>query len=127
MRKLASKEKITSLTKTNIMQDVFIVVAIFGALFGITYVVITARNRERLAMIEKGINPLEHKPKPNNTSALLKWALLIIGLGFGFFVGSLLENYTTIQEVAAYFSSVFFFGGLGLLTAYLIEKKSKTE
>jgi len=108
------------------MQDVFIVVAIFAALFGIIFVIVTARNRERLSMIEKGINPLEHKPK-NNSGGLLKWALLVIGLGLGFFIGSLLAGYTSIQPEAAYFSSVFFFGGLGLLGAYLIERKTKED
>jgi hypothetical protein len=108
------------------MEDVFIVAAIFAAIFGVSYVVITARNRERLAMIEKGINPLEFKPK-SNYGGLLKWALLIIGVGIGFFVGSLFDAYTTLQEEPAYFGSVMIFGGLGLLIAYIIGKRAKEE
>ena len=110
------------------MEDVFITVAIFAAMFGITYVIVTARNRERLLMIEKGINPLEFKPKSSsNTKGLLKWALLLIGIGIGIFVGSLFEAYTTIQEEPVYFGSVLLFGGLGLLLAYLIGRKDKEE
>lgn len=105
------------------MEDIFISLAVFGSIFGIVFVVITARNRERLSMIEKGINPLEYRSKSNN-GGLLKWALLIVGLGLGFFVGSVIENYTTIQEEPAYFGSVLFFGGLGLLVAYLMERKN---
>jgi hypothetical protein len=108
------------------MEEVFIAVTVFSAVFGITYVIVTARNRERLSMIEKGINPLDYKPKSNN-GGLLKWALLVVGVGIGFFVGSIFEAYTTIDEVPVYFGSVMFFGGLGLLIAYLINRKSKEE
>ncbi len=108
------------------MEDILISLAAFASIFGIVYVVITARNRERLSMLEKGFNPLEFKPKSNN-SGLLKWALLIVGLGLGFFVGSVIENYTTIKEEPAYFGSVLFFGGLGLLIAYLMSKKNPVE
>ncbi|MEX0987741.1 MAG: DUF6249 domain-containing protein [Bacteroidales bacterium] len=108
------------------MDDILIAIAFFATAFGIIYVIFTARNRERMAMIEKSINPAEFKPQ-NNTGALLKWALLIVGLGLGFFVGSLLETYTGIRQEPAYFGSVLFFGGTGLLVAYLIHHKKKED
>lgn len=104
------------------MQDAIITIAVFAAIFGIVYVIFTARNRERMALIEKGINVLEFKTKQSgNGHGLLKWALLIIGLGLGVFVGSILDTYTGIDE-EVYFGTILLFGGLGLFIAYLISK-----
>lgn len=110
------------------MVEIFISVSIFAACFGIVYVAVTAKNRERLAMIDKGINPFENKKvRKSNTHTLLKWALLIIGLGLGVFVGSILDTTTVLEPEAVYFGSILLFGGLGLAVAYLISKKQSVE
>ena len=107
-------------------EDFLIVLIIFAAIFGIVFVVAQARNRERMAMIEKGVNPQDFmsKSKPS-VYGLLKWALLLVGLGFGLFIGSLLETYTNIPEEPAYFAATLFFGGLGLLAAFMIKKNRR--
>jgi len=106
-------------------EDIVIPIALFAALFGIVYVVITARNRERMAMLEKGADPkdlISGKPSVHN---ILKWALLLVGVGLGIFIGSLFATYTHIDEEAAYFASALFFGGLGLVVAYLVARKAE--
>lgn len=102
---------------------------IFAAIFGIVFVFISARNRERMAMIEKDVNPRDFMPGPSrpNPYGILKWALLLVGLGFGLFIGSVLETYTAIAEEPAYFASALFFGGLGLVVAFLILKKADQQ
>ena len=109
-------------------EDIFIVLIIFAALFGIVFVIAQARNRERMAMIEKGISPKDFlvNRKPNSYG-ILKWALLLVGVGFGLFIGSVLETYTSIQEVPAYFASALFFGGAGLFAAFTIAKKAEEK
>lgn len=87
--------------------------------------IVTARNRERMAMIEKGANPGDLISGKPNVYGVLKWALLLVGFGLGLFVGSLLETYTRIPEEAGYFASALFFGGVGLLVAYLISRKAE--
>ena len=47
-----------------------------------------------------------------------------MGLGLGLFIGSLLESYTALEEEPAYFASALFFGGLGLVLAFVITKKA---
>ena len=106
------------------MEDIFVPIAFFLVAFGIVYIAVTAKNRERLAMIEKGINPRESSGS-KNTGVLLKWALLVVGLGVGFFVANLIETYTILEEEPAYFGSVLLFGGIGLLSAYLILRRSE--
>jgi hypothetical protein len=107
-------------------QDILIVLIIFASLFGIIFVFISARNRERMAMIEKGADPKDflHSGKPN-AYGILKWALLLVGLGLGLFIGNLFETYTNLSEEAAYFASALFFGGLGLVTAFVIQRNAE--
>jgi hypothetical protein len=50
-----------------------------------------------------------------------------VGLGFGLFIGSLLETYTRIPEDPAYFAAALFFGGLGLVLAFLIQKGAEEK
>lgn len=111
------------------LTEILVPIAIFAAIFGIVFVVITARNRERMAMIEKGVDPKDflNVNRTSNPYGILKWALLLVGIGFGLFIGSLLETYTDISEESAYFASALFFGGLGLVIAFIITKKSETK
>ena len=110
------------------LSEIFISLGVFAACFGIVYVAVTAKNRERLAMIDKGMNPFEHKKvRTRNSHVLLKWSLLVIGLGLGVFFGSLLDTVTVLPGEAAYFGSILFFGGVGLVTAYIISKKKSEE
>jgi hypothetical protein len=109
-------------------EDFLIVLIIFAAIFGIVFVVAQARNRERMAMIEKGVSPkdfmTERRP---NSYGILKWALLLVGIGFGLFIGGVLDAYTSIPEEPAYFAAALFFGGAGLFAAFLISKKAEDK
>lgn len=109
--------------------EVLIPLIIFAVIFGIVFVIISARNRERMAMIEKGVNPKDFMsgPRQSNPYIILKWALLLVGLGLGIFVGSMIETYSAIQEEPAYFGSALFFGGLGLVLAFFISKKAEIQ
>lgn len=109
-------------------ENFLIVLIIFAAIFGIVFVIATARNKERMAMIEKGVGPkdfmTERRP---NSYGILKWALLLVGVGFGLFIGSLLDAYTRVPEEPAYFAAALFFGGAGLFAAFLIAKNAEEK
>ena len=110
------------------MHDTLIILIIFAALFGIIFVIFSARNRERMSMIDKGVSPKDFLKTSNpNPYGILKWGSLLVGVGFGLFIGSLLETYTAIQEEPAYFASALFFGGLGLVVAFLITKNAEDK
>ena len=49
--------------------------------------------------------------------------MLLIGVGFGIFVGAMLDAYTVIQEEVGYTGSIFMFAGLGLLIGFFLTKK----
>ncbi|MEZ5069491.1 MAG: DUF6249 domain-containing protein [Bacteroidales bacterium] len=109
-------------------EEIVIPIVFFAAVFGIIYVFVTARNKERMAMIEKDVNPKDFiQPPRTNSYGILKWALLLVGVGLGIFIGSILEAYTSILEEAAYFGSALCLGGLGLTLAFFIGRKHEKE
>lgn len=80
-------------------------------------------NMERMAIIEKGLDPTFFKSTRNGSPApVLRWALLLVGAGLGLFVGYFLDEVFRMEEVG-YFAMLMIFGGLGLLLAYLIEER----
>ncbi|MBB6499514.1 DUF6249 domain-containing protein [Pedobacter cryoconitis] len=93
----------------------------FAMIFGIRYLM----SKERMALIERGINPNEGASAPKPFLSL-KFGLLLVGLGLGFLVsliGTISFNLHSDQEVAVYFGCIAIFGGLGLICSYAIEKK----
>ncbi len=110
--------------------EVLIVLIIFLSLFGIFYVFISTRNKERMALIEKGADASLFTTKKKNfkfTNLTLKFGMLAAGVGIGLLMGSLLSQYTTLEEPVAYFSMIFIFGGISLIINAMIEKKNKIE
>ena len=84
-------------------------------------------NDERMAMIEKGVDPaLFNLKKQRSTSLPLRFSLLMIGVGIGLFIGYFLDVHYGMDEVA-YFSMLFVWGGVGLGLAYIIEEKKIKE
>jgi hypothetical protein len=83
------------------------------------------KNIERMAIIDKGLDPNLFKDEMR-TSGALRGGLLLIGVGLGFLMGYWLDSAFYMDEVG-YFSMLFIFGGAGLLFAYLIEEKKENR
>ncbi|MBS7565616.1 hypothetical protein KHS38_14485 [Mucilaginibacter sp. Bleaf8] len=94
----------------------------FAMIFGIVYL----SKRERLAMIERGMDPRRYKSQ-SAPYQNLKWGLLLIGAGIGLFLAFVLDRTlftaSADENEAIYFSLIAIFGGLGLFLSYRIEKK----
>ena len=85
------------------------------------------QNQERMAMIEKGVDPKTFNiSRHGSTSGALRASLLLIGAGLGLLMGYFLDRAFYMEEVA-YFSMLFIFGGLGLGASYIIEEKKIKE
>jgi hypothetical protein len=84
-------------------------------------------NQERMAMIEKGVDPKSFRTgRARDSSGALRASLLLIGAGVGLLMGYFLDSAFYMEEVA-YFSMLFICGGLGLGASYLIEEKKIKE
>lgn len=71
------------------------------------------RHRERLALIEKGLNPNPAKPENGFFKALM-WGMLIGGAGLGYLIGTFLVDFLDMQG-GVVFASILFFAGAGLV------------
>ncbi|HNX56586.1 MAG TPA: hypothetical protein PLG33_09280 [Prolixibacteraceae bacterium] len=102
---------------------VLIPFAFFALVFASLYVYLTTRNKERLALIEKGADPMLFKTK-NTSSAFntLKLGLFFIGIAIGIIGGYFLTE-GGMEEAPAYFSMIFLFGGIALAASYFFQKK----
>jgi hypothetical protein len=102
------------------------IVGMIGAFIMIVYLR-KYQNEERMAMIEKGVDPqLFNIKRSRNTSGPLRASLLLIGGGIGLLLGHFLDESFNMEEVG-YFSMLFIFGGIGLGASYLIEEKKIKE
>ena len=103
--------------------EVLIPISVFAAIFGIFYVYISARNKERMSMIEKGADASTFVTKRNYSAMTLKFGMLLVGVAIGILMGSLIDEYSTLPEPVGYFSMIFLFGGIALVVNALMEKK----
>jgi tetrahydromethanopterin S-methyltransferase subunit E len=110
-----------------ILVPITLFICTFAMVFGIRYL----SNKEKMAMIERGIDPGVNKATPKPFLSL-KFGLLLVGLGVGLIValftvrgvfGPEITDAEEGQSVAIYFGSLGIFGGLGLIVSYFVEKK----
>jgi F0F1-type ATP synthase assembly protein I len=101
------------------------IIAIIGTFTMIVYLR-KFDNQERMAMIEKGVDPqiFVNTKRSRNAAPALRASLLLIGIGLGFLVGYFLDRQFHMEEVG-YFSMLFIFGGIGLGLSYMIEERKQ--
>ena len=111
-----------------ILMVIIVSISMFAMIFGIVYL----HKRERMAMIERGMDPRSYKPR-SQTYNTLKWGMLLIGAGLGLFLAYILDH-TWFESMnrdennpAIYFSLIALFGGLGLFISFLIERKAEPQ
>jgi hypothetical protein len=107
-------------------------IALFATVFGIFYVYLITRNKERMALIEKGadaslFNTGKEVSKFNFAwgKFTLKIGMLFMGIALGILAGAILSYAGILDEDANYSAMIFFFGGLSLVLFYVIDRKNK--
>ena len=105
-----------------ILAGIVISLGFFMMIFAIIYLY----KRERMAMIERGMDPRAYKPQ-SAPYQNLKWGLLLIGSGIGLFLAFVLSHgiFREMDDDVffLYLSLIAIFGGAGLFLSYRIEKK----
>jgi hypothetical protein len=98
-------------------------ISLFAMVFGIVYVAITANHRQKIAMIEAGMNPNDNKE--DNAGA---WSsgYLFVFVPLGIIVGNIVAYYTDFLGSSEFgILGAFLFGGIGLLIAKNQNEKNK--
>ncbi|MBN1820321.1 MAG: hypothetical protein JXR31_04180 [Prolixibacteraceae bacterium] len=108
------------------LAGVLVPVSFFLAIFAILYVYYTTRSKERLALVEKGVDANIFKIDPKESRLnLVKWGIFLISLAAGVIGGYALG--AVIDEVVAFFTAILFAGGVGLIIAYIVLSKMKEK
>jgi hypothetical protein len=125
--------------------EVAILAVIFGCFFGVFYLYFSTRNKERLALIEKGADASIFMSSQKRNAApfwkvlIINLGLLAMGVGVGILLGSLLsynfgysgsyQNRPTnyISSETLYAASIFLCAGASLLIGFTITKRLDKE
>lgn len=108
--------------------EIVIMPIVFGVIFGIFYLFISARNKERLALIEKGADASifysnNRKVTPMWKVIIINLALLLMGIGLGIFIAAILHYNLGVDEDVAYPGTIFLMAGIGLFSGFYFTKK----
>ena len=112
--------------------EILIVGIIFGVIFGIFYLFISARNKERLALIDKGADASifygkDRRVTPMWKVIIINLALLLMGIGLGIFIAAILSQVLNMDEEVAYPATIFLMAGVGLFSGFYFTKKLNSD
>ena len=102
--------------------EILVPIAFFALVFGMLYLYLTTRHKQRLALIEKGADASIFGMVSNGKSGqywTIRTGLFFVGIGIGVLMGNVLANVGLLEPVA-YISMIFIFGGLGLILFHII-------
>ena len=106
------------------LAEVLVPIVFFALVFGIFYLYIVARNKERMALIEKGVDAkiFYGEKQPGTGKWIVTLGIFAIGIALGILCGNLLDSAGMKGEIA-YTASIFLFGGIALVGAYFLARK----
>ncbi len=93
----------------------------------IIYYAIKAKNKEKMALIEKGMDPSLANDKArrsrDHSASHLKTGLFFIGLAAGIVMGYVLYTSTEMNQWVTYPSMILLFGGISLVSYHAIQQQ----
>lgn len=105
---------------------IIITLGAFVMVLGLRYM----NNKENMAMIEKGMEPKRQQRREVNPSQTLKNGLLFVGAGLGLLLAIIITSMFNLEGdkgTGIYFALIAIFGGIGMLSAYVYERKNPPE
>ena len=112
--------------------EILIPISMFLAMFGVVYLYLSTRNKERLALIEKGADATIFMRGKGHTAPIwkvliLNLALLLMGIGLGIIIGGVLSANLNVDSEIAMPGSIFLCAGLGLFLGFNMTKNLDKE
>jgi len=90
----------------------------------LTYIITTTRHKEKMALLEKGLDPKDYL-KDRFLPNALRAGMIFVGIGFGFLAAFIFDEFimTTNENPAIYPGMILVFGGISQVWFYNIYKK----
>ncbi|GGI57085.1 DUF6249 domain-containing protein [Winogradskyella haliclonae] len=108
--------------------EVAILAIIFGSIFGVFYLYFSSRNKERLALIEKGADAsifnIGKRAGSSWKVIVINLAFLLMGIGLGVFIANILDTYSSLDDEAVYPAMIFLMAGIGLYVGFTQTRKA---
>jgi hypothetical protein len=108
--------------------EIIIPIVFFISVAAIWGAIILTRHKERMTIIDKGVNPVdlktmyERSSRPSNPLTSLKWGILFVCVGLALLIGIWLRDMFFFNDgVIPGLMAVF--GGAGLVLFYFIASK----
>ena len=102
---------------------IWVLVPVVGILCGM--LAIYVEHRQKMAMIEKGISPVEKKAKDyTGEGGLVIGGLVLVGTGLAFLITQLITQLETWLYLPGF---LFFFMGIALIIGYFAAGRSKKK
>ena len=111
---------------TDLLIPLVAIVTLFGGGYGVIYYFLKTRSRQRLAMIEKGLDRdvFSGVAKPER---LRRWGIALIGTGLGILMGFGLNALTGLGGEIAYPVSIAIVLGAALMLASRVTSTTEPE
>ena len=100
-----------------VMEVLVAFIAFFATVFGIYYVHVTTRNKERMALIDKGADASLFNTGKEGQNSWLNWnkftlkiGMLFMGIGVGIIAGAILDSMEVMPHGPDYVSMIFISG-----------------
>jgi len=108
------------------LTGIIINLGLFATIVLAIYYNVKARNKERMALIERGVDISEIYKKKNNGdgNGFFKFGMVLIGVALGLVSGVIFSKTGFLPPVVSYFAFILLFGGISVIAAnYLVAKK----
>lgn len=105
--------------------EILVPFIVFASIFGILYTFLITRNKERLAMIEKGADPSIFAQQ--RTRLGVKIGLLAMGIAIGVLMGQFIQHVSSMDTEPATFAMIFLWAGAGLVLEHYLAKKEDAK
>ena len=102
---------------------VFITLGFFAAIVLSIRYVTTAKNKEKMALIEKGVDISDIYSSKEKGNTTLKMGMFLVGIALGLFAGELVASITKLNDVVAYSTPILLFGGASLILFHWYNSK----
>ena len=102
----------------------FAIVGTFASIIVFTYLYFSARNRERMALIErdKDASIFKTERTPGGSNAL-KYGILALMIGLGLFLGDILVSNGVLDNDIGHLTMVLLMAGLGFVIYFFLVKQ----